>query len=105
MLEDDTDAPGPRLPQQLSFGSPFPNPARGQVNFELALPKSAEVRLYVYDARGRSVGVPYNETLEAGWHKLRWGGHGHGHIRSGVYFARLLVDGELKGERRMVIVQ
>jgi hypothetical protein len=51
------------------------------------------------------VGAPYSETLEAGWHKLQWGGHGRGRIRSGGYFARLLVDGELKGERRMVIVR
>jgi hypothetical protein len=96
---------GPSLPQSLSFGSPFPNPAQGRVNFELALPKSAKVKLSVYDARGRAVGASYTETLEAGWHKLQWGGHGHGHIRSGVYFARLLVDGQLKGERRIVIVQ
>jgi hypothetical protein len=99
---DDPSVPGPSLPQSLSFGSPYPNPGQGRVNFELALPKSAEVRLAVYDARGRTVGAPYSETMEAGWHKLQWGGHGH--ISSGVYFARLLVDGELKGERRIVIV-
>jgi hypothetical protein len=53
---------------------------------------------------GRRVSTPVSNTLQAGWHRLEWGGAGSVPPRSGVYFARLLVDGKLEGKRRVVIL-
>jgi hypothetical protein len=90
------------LPTELSFSAPVPNPTRGPTRFALALPASATVTFIVYDVAGREVGEPVSRTLEAGWHQLYWQGSAD---QAGVYFARLVVDGRVCGERRVVLVR
>lgn len=86
------------LPAEFSFGLPAPNPARGPVGFSLALPRDARVRLSIVDVRGRLVAVPADGACAAGSHRLTWDGRG----ASGVYYARLAVDGRVVGKRSFV---
>ena len=94
--------PPEALPTELSFSAPVPNPTRGATRFVLALPEPATVTFVVYDVAGRQVGEPVSRAFEAGYHQLFWeGAAGH----AGVYFARLLVDGRIRGEGRIVLVR
>jgi hypothetical protein len=94
--------PPEALPTELSFSAPVPNPTRGVTRFALALPEAATVTFVVYDVAGRQVGEPVSRSFEAGYHQLFWeGATGH----AGVYFARLVVDGRVRGERRIVLVR
>ncbi len=94
--------PPEALPTELSFGAPVPNPTRGPARFVLALPEPATVTFVVYDVAGRQMGEPVSRAFEAGYHQLFWEGvAGH----AGVYFARLVVDGRVRGERRIVLVR
>jgi hypothetical protein len=95
-------APGSKLPKELSFGAPSPNPSRGEVRFALALPKEADVTFVVYDVAGRQIGEPVERHMGAGYHQLLWSAPSD---HSGVYFGLLRVDGEFKGERRIVLVR
>lgn len=90
------------LPTELSFSAPVPNPTRGVTRFALALPEPATVTFTVYDVAGREVGEPVCREMEAGWHQLFWRGSAD---HAGVYFARLVVDGRVRGERRIVLVR
>jgi hypothetical protein len=97
---------GPALPQEIAFSHPRPNPARNHVSFELALPTEADVSLVIDDLLGRRVETMVDRTLSAGYHMVRWddaeaGGSGG----SGVYFARLFVDGRPLGMRRIVMLR
>ncbi len=94
--------PPEALPTELSFGAPVPNPTRGPTRFALALPQPATVTFVVYDVAGRQVGEPVSRAFEAGYHQLFWEGAAG---RAGVYFARLLVDGRVRGEGRIVLVR
>ena len=98
---------GPALPTELAFGRPYPNPSRDQVRFELALPKSARVDLALYDLQGRRVLTVVDGELPAGYHHARWDGSGAGSVRggSGIYFARLIVDGRPVGQHRFVVIR
>jgi len=93
--------PGEALPDRLEFGQPTPNPAHGVVSFRLALPEAASVDFAVYDVQGRLVGRMFGGRLDPGHHRLEWE-PGAGATGAGVYFARLLVDGRLIGQRRIV---
>lgn len=90
------------LPGELSFSAPAPNPTRGVTRFALGLPEPATVTFAVYDVAGRQIGEPVSRAFEAGWHQLFWQGAAD---HAGVYFARLVVDGRVRGERRIVLVR
>ncbi|MEM1042881.1 MAG: malectin domain-containing carbohydrate-binding protein [Bacteroidota bacterium] len=64
----------------------YPNPARGVATFGYALDEAAPVRLTVYDALGRRVGVLVDAWQEAGSHTARLDGSA---LPSGVYLWRL----------------
>jgi len=92
------------LPHTLSFSAPRPNPARSTVNFDLALPTDARVRLVIYDIAGRAISEAPVSQMPAGYHTLRWDGRSQG-VGPGIYFARLDVDGQTVGTKRMVLVR
>lgn len=100
----DDRPPGIDLPAELAFGKPYPSPAPGAVRFALALPKAARVELRVMDIQGRLVAAQ-GERFEPGYRTLTWNGRDAGGrpVSSGVYFARLVVEGELVGQRRIVM--
>jgi hypothetical protein len=97
---------GSSLPAELAFGPATPNPAHDDVRFELALPKAARVALAIYDLQGRRVQDAAG-PLAAGRHTLRWDGLDAERRtrRSGVYFARLSVDGALVAGRTIVLTR
>ena len=59
-------------PVAASFSRPWPNPTRGEVRFELALPHDAEVSVDVYDVNGRHVSSLASGAFSAGVHQLTW---------------------------------
>jgi len=75
----------------------------GAVAFQLALPEAVSIDLAVYDVQGRQVGRMFGGRLDAGYHRLQWDARAGG-MGAGVYFARLLVDGRLVGQRRIVLI-
>ena len=94
------------LPTELSFSAPRPNPSRNHVGFELALPKEADVNLAIFDVQGRRVYTMVDRRIAAGWHQVRWDGDGGGAAGgSGVYFARLTVDGRTVAHKRIVMMR
>ena len=93
---------GCALPTELSLSRAYPNPSRDNVRFELALPKSADVRLSVYDVSGRRVDQVEVPAMGAGYHTLEWRAT---RGKAGVYFTRVYVGGRMVGERRIVMMR
>lgn len=72
-----------------------PNPFASGVEFELALERSSEVRLAIFDASGRRVAELSNGTMPAGIHRIDWPRTDQAgrRLASGAYYARLDLDG------------
>jgi hypothetical protein len=86
-----TDDPGIPRAVTLRGNGPF----AGHVAIEYGLPKSAPVRLEVYDACGRLVQVVVSGVGQAGYHTAVWkctDQHGRA-VAEGAYFVRLVADG------------
>jgi hypothetical protein len=107
VLSVDGGLPGQSSPAALAFGLPQPNPMTDRVTLSLALPKTAQVRVLVFDVSGRTVGAMHAGRLDPGTYRLEWDGtDGEGHAAgAGVYFARLEVDGRAVAGRRLVRVR
>jgi hypothetical protein len=72
-----------------------PNPFASGVALELALERSSEVRLAIFDAAGRRVAELVNGQMAAGIHRLDWARTDQAgrRLASGAYYARLDLDG------------
>jgi len=84
---------GPDLPRTVTLKGN--GPFSGRVTVEYGLPRSAVVRLEVYDACGRRVRVVASGLDQAGYHTAVWGctdEHGRA-VAEGAYFVRLVADG------------
>jgi hypothetical protein len=91
------------------FAGASPNPSNGTTALRFSLPARANVRLNIYDARGRLVRRLSNESREAGVHTIQWDGQddqGRG-VPTGIYFGRLMVTGGTLQEilaRKIIVI-
>ena len=104
-VEDPPGGVGPALPRSLGFGAPRPNPSRDVAQFAVDLPRDARIDLRVMDVQGRQVCVVESGSRTAGFHVVSWDGRNDAgvHVGSGVYYARLAVEGVVIGTRRIVM--
>ncbi len=86
-----------------------PNPfnPRTVLSYEVPQGPDAQVRLSVYDAAGRLVVTLLDSRMSAGSHEATWLGQNEAGkaVASGVYFARLEVDGHTSQTRKMALVR
>ncbi|MBT9391587.1 DUF4394 domain-containing protein [Hymenobacter sp. NST-14] len=78
----------------------FPNPVTSSAQVSFRLPRAGAAQLILTDALGRTVEQVSAGSLPAGPHTLPWSAASH---RAGVYFLRLLVDGQSAGVQRVLV--
>ena len=86
----------------------YPNPFNPVTTIAFRVPHSGHVTLDVYDLRGRRIAGLLNEFLAAGGHEVQWHGTDAAgrSAPSGVYFARMLVNGQATGTpARMCLIK
>lgn len=90
----------PRLPASFSLLQNYPNPFNPTTTIGFSVPPSGKgksrVSLAIYDVKGRLVRRLMESDLGPGFHRSAWDGRDDGgmEVASGVYFARVRVDGE-----------
>ncbi len=89
------------IPNQLELVQNYPNPFNPRTSLRFGLPDDAYVRLQIYDALGRSVGILVDGEIEAGWHTIVWNGEA---FPSGIYTA-VLQAGSQRLLQRMSLVK
>ena len=83
-----------------------PNPCRGSSTVRFDIPDhSGPVHLVIYNVRGQLVRTLEDGPVARGRHERSWNGNDdRGRpVASGVYFARLLVDGNADDQKVMVL--
>jgi choice-of-anchor B domain-containing protein len=96
---------GPAL--TMSLGPSFPNPFRGgeATALDLTIPAKGNVEAAVYDVAGRNVARIQDGVLDAGTHRLRWGGRlkdGNA-APAGVYFVKVTTPQGERSRKLLVI--
>ncbi len=94
------------IPSRNLFDGVEPNPAHGPAAIRFGLAQPARVGFEVLDAAGRRVaGVP-ERAWSAGRWSATWDGRGHdgSRLSPGIYFVRMLVDGQPMGLRKVAVL-
>lgn len=74
------------IPDKFELAQNFPNPFNPVTTIQFALPKSAPVKIDIYNAIGRHIQTLVDREMEAGNQQVVFDGSG---LASGVYFYRL----------------
>ncbi|TKJ39123.1 hypothetical protein CEE37_11940 [candidate division LCP-89 bacterium B3_LCP] len=84
-------------PSEISLGKNYPEPFNAGTAIPITLGRPGEVRLEIYDVKGRRIDMLYQGTLSVGKHAINWNGTGTSGqpLASGRYFSRLHVDGKV----------
>lgn len=79
------------LPEEFAIYPNYPNPFNPSTTIRYALPEAAEVKLQIFDLRGRLVSTLVNTEQPAGYHQMEWHGvDASGHkLGTGIYLARV----------------
>jgi hypothetical protein len=102
---DDPAGPPP-VPLVSSLSQNRPNPFNPSTTIRYGLAEDGEVRLEIFDVRGRRVRTLVEATVSAGTHDVHWDGRDDAGtpVPSGVYLYRIDA-GEFRGARKMLIAR
>ncbi|MCD6335311.1 MAG: T9SS type A sorting domain-containing protein [Candidatus Latescibacteria bacterium] len=109
LASTDVTDPDLPLPRRFLLMQNMPNPfnAGTVIPFEITQSDNAETRIAIYDNLGREVYIQQVYVTQGRGH-IVWNGRDHRgrSVSSGVYFYRLIINGEIIGvTRRMVLLR
>lgn len=88
------------LPVSALLVEAFPNPFNSFTAVKVSTPSGGEMKLALYDTKGRLVSLVYEGVVVAGEHNFTVDG---GSLSSGVYFLKVEVDGTQKTSRLLLM--
>jgi len=99
--------PETAIPTRFELGQNFPNPFNSSTMIPYAIPRSAHVKIAIFNTYGRQVQAINLGEQPTGWHRAVWAGNDvHGNpVAAGIYFYRLLVDGRSLDLRKMLYLK
>jgi hypothetical protein len=90
------------IPATFGISQNYPNPFNPSTNIEYMLPKSADLRIEVYNSIGMRVAVLVDQQQSAGFHTVRFNASSYS---SGMYFYRLVADGNVIETKKMLLIK
>ncbi|HAX47563.1 MAG TPA: T9SS type A sorting domain-containing protein [Ignavibacteria bacterium] len=89
------------IPEQFSLSQNYPNPFNPVTNIQFTLPKSAFVKITIYDALGKETETLVQQELNAGSYETQWSAVNY---PSGVYYYSISA-GEYTETKKMVLIK
>lgn len=90
------------LPTEYVLHSPYPNPFNPSTTISYQLPKESYIELTIFGMTGREVASLVDRYENAGSHEVIFDARD---LPSGIYFARLTVDGEQSMVQKLVLMK
>ena len=99
---DDLSNDGVEIPQEFSIGKIYPNPFNPSTTIEWTMKDFGNHRLDVYNTNGQLVDVISEGYITPGYKQSTWDASNYS---SGIYIIRLVVDNNLIGTRKAMLVK
>jgi hypothetical protein len=89
------------LPIKFELFQNYPNPFNPVTKIMYAIPKSALVRLEIYNVLGQRISMPVNENQQPGFYTINFDAS---NLSSGYYFYHLLAD-EYSAVKKLLVTK
>lgn len=93
---------GNEIPIESMLFQNFPNPFNSATNFEFRISNFEFVNLQIYDVLGRAITELVNKQLKTGSYRINWDASQYS---TGVYFYRLIVNGNIVDTKKMTLLK
>ena len=95
------------IPTEFTLGNNFPNPFNPVTTIPLSVPRTAEIRLVIYNILGQEVKVMFNGTVEAGKHWYIWDGKDDQGftVLSGIYVYNFISGASINISKKMILMK
>lgn len=91
------------IPGTYELAQNYPNPFNPTTTIKFAIPKAGLVTIKVYDIVGREITrIVNNQFYNAGWNNVLFNAS---ELSSGVYFYSMIVDNNVIGTKKMVLLK
>jgi len=88
------------IPEEISFGSAYPNPFNPVTMVSMSIPAEMEVHVAIHDMLGREIAELANGVYSTGNYELQWNANEQA---SGIYFVKMSAGGETNIQKLMLI--
>ena len=88
------------VPHEFILHQNYPNPFNPATTIEFAIPRTADVKLSVYNVSGKEIERLLNENLAGGEYKIEWNASG---IPGGIYFYRIEASGFIDTRKAVLV--
>ncbi len=89
------------IPNEFSLRQNYPNPFNPITNIEFSVPQNSQVRITIFDARGKEIETIVNSELSAGRYNVDWNASIYS---SGIYFYKITA-GEFTQTKKMILIK
>ncbi len=95
-----------QLPTQWALDQNYPNPFNPETEIRFSIPRTADVKLTVFNILGQKVRSLVNARMEPGYYKARWDGRNNAGVKvsSGIYIYRFESAGFVK-DMKMILLK
>jgi len=88
------------IPEEISFGSAYPNPFNPVTMVSMSIPAEMEVHIAIHDMLGREIAELANGVYSTGNYNLQWDASNQA---SGIYFVKMIAGGETNIQKLMLV--
>jgi hypothetical protein len=88
------------IPEEISFGSVYPNPFNPVTMISFAVPSEMEVHVAIHDMLGRVVAELTDGIYRQGNYELQWNASQQS---SGIYFVKMVAGGQTNIQKLMLV--
>ncbi len=92
-------------PKSITLFQSYPNPFNPSTTINFSIPKSSQVKITIYNIKGRVVKEFLDKKLSAGFHTINWDGKNKAgvEVSTGIYFYQLKTDTYTKTKKMLKI--
>jgi len=97
----------PILVKNFKLYQNYPNPFNSTTVIPFQLDKSYQVKLIIFDLRGKKTITLKNEILQKGFYEVKWDAKNSdgNKVASSVYMCRLFLDNKIQDVRKIILIQ